>query len=267
MKKTIVWILLLSTALHAAFIEVTYYKQDNKFTVIIDPGHGGKDPGGQSGGFNEKDVVLAVAKRLGKYINDSMKAVNVVFTRDKDIFIELSERSKIANKSNGDIFISIHSNANDNKEADGTETFVMGTHKNDGWLAVAKRENASILLEADYQHNESYGGFDPNSPIGHIIFSLYQNAYIAKSLEIAEDVEKEFQNHTTMKSRGVKQAGFLVLWKTSMPSVLVEIGFLTNPKDRALMTSEDGQEKIALAIFKAFNKYYIHNQTFSKKQN
>ncbi|MBX2985712.1 MAG: N-acetylmuramoyl-L-alanine amidase [Bacteroidia bacterium] len=262
MKNTLVWILLLSAIVHAAFLEVDTNKQDKKFTVIIDPGHGGKDPGGQSGGFNEKDVVLAVAKKLGKYINDSLSEINVVFTRNKDVFIELSERSKIANKANGDLFISIHSNANDNKDADGTETFVMGTHKNEGWLAVAKRENASILLEADYQHNESYGGFDPNSPVGHIIFSLYQNAYISKSLEIAEDVELEFHKHTTMKSRGVKQAGFLVLWKTSMPSVLIEIGFLTNPKDRANMTSDNGQDKIALAIYKAFKKY--HTQTTSQ---
>ncbi|MCK9481540.1 MAG: N-acetylmuramoyl-L-alanine amidase [Bacteroidia bacterium] len=265
MKKTLSWILLASAVIHAAFLDVSYNKQDKKFTVIIDPGHGGKDPGGQSAGFNEKDVVLAVGKKLGKLISDSLNNVNIVFTREKDVFIELSERSKIANKANGDLFISIHSNANDNSAAEGTETFVMGTHKNEGWLAVAKRENASILLEADYQHNESYGGFDPNSPVGHIIFSLYQNAFITKSLEIAEDVENEFQNHTSLKSRGVKQAGFLVLWKTSMPSVLVEIGFLTNPKDRASMTSEHGQEKIALAIFQAFKKYYANNQAKSSK--
>jgi len=264
MKKILISLLVISSLFHLAFLNKELAEPEYTFTVIIDPGHGGKDPGAVSHGYKEKDVVLAVSKKLGQIIKDSMSDVKVVFTRDKDIFIELWERSKIANKAKGDLFISVHSNATDNGVAEGTETFVMGLHKNEGNLEVAKRENASILLEDGYDKNENYGGFDPNSPIGHIIFSMFQNAYLSKSLEIAAEVENEFKSLTGLKSRGVKQAGFLVLWKTSMPSILVETGFITNPKDRALMISDDGQDKIAKSIFNAFKKYYIQSQPKSK---
>jgi N-acetylmuramoyl-L-alanine amidase len=233
---------------------------DKSFTVIIDPGHGGKDPGAVSHGVMEKDIALTISIMVGKMINDSLPEVKVLFTRKKDEFIELHQRSAFANKNKADLFLSIHCNATDNQKAEGTETFVMGLHKNESNLEVAKRENAAILLEDGYQDQEKYGGFDPNSPVGHIIFSLYQNAFLNKSLEIASAIEEAFLSETGMKSRGVKQAGFLVLWKSSMPSVLIETGFLTHPGDRALLQSEEGKIKVTQSIFKAFKSYYFKNK-------
>lgn len=258
MKKTIIVFLLVSYGFLSAFFysPSSTHREPKKFTVVIDAGHGGKDPGAVAAGIKEKDIALSIALKLGKMIQDSIQDVKVLYTRTQDVFVELHERSNMANLAKADLFISIHCNANDKAQAEGTETFVMGLHKNDGNLEVAKRENAAILLEEDYENNENYGGFDPNSPIGHIIFSMFQNAFLSKSLEIASHVEDEFKIRTGLKSRGVKQAGFLVLWRTSMPSILVETGFITNPTDRALMASEEGQGKITLSIFNAFKKYY-----------
>jgi N-acetylmuramoyl-L-alanine amidase len=242
-------------------------KEDKVKVVVIDAGHGGHDPGCISGGVKEKDIALDIALKLGKYIEDSMKDVTVVYTRKTDKFVELHERSKIANKANADLFISIHCNANDNIHANGTETFVMGLHKSEGNLDVAKRENASIMYEEGYENNEQYGGFDPNSPIGHIIFSMYQNAFISKSLEMASFVEEEFQKKTKLKSRGVKQAGFLVLWRTSMPSVLVEAGFLTNAEERKYLSSETGKATVANSVFQALKTYKTKTEAQSSKHN
>ncbi len=229
---------------------------DNVFNVIvIDAGHGGNDPGCNGGGSKEKQVTLSIALKLGKMIEDSLKDVKVIYTRKSDKFIELSERGNIANKNNADLFISIHCNANDNKEAAGTETYLMGLHKSENNLAVSKRENNVILLEKDYKTNEAYEGFDPNSPAGHIILTLMQNAYIAQSAKFASNVEGEFKTNTSLKSRGVKQAGFLVLWKTAMPGVLIETGFLTNASDRKTLSKDSGQMVIAKAIFNALKKY------------
>lgn len=223
-------------------------------TIVIDAGHGGQDPGTHGGSTLEKNIALKIALKLGKIIKDSLPEVKIIYTRKTDKFIPLSERSNIANKNNADLFISIHCNANNNTNAKGTETFIMGLHKTEGNLAVSKRENAAILLEEDYKDNKAYGGFDPNSPIGHIIFSMLQNAYLEQSASLASKIEKEFKDSTSMNSRGVKQAGFLVLWKTTMPSVLVETGFLTNPRDRKLLNSDSGQNRIALSVFRAVQK-------------
>ncbi|MBC7425235.1 MAG: N-acetylmuramoyl-L-alanine amidase [Bacteroidia bacterium] len=223
--------------------------------VVIDAGHGGHDPGCNGGSSNEKNVTLAIALKLGKMIEDSLKGVKVIYTRTTDKFIELSERSNIANKNSADLFISIHCNANDNKAATGTETYLMGLHKSESNLLVAKRENSAILLEEDYEKNKNYEGFDPNSPAGHIIMSLVQNAYREQSIKFAGYVENEFVKKTGLKSRGVKDAGFLVLWKTAMPGVLVETGFLTNASDRKVIGSDSGQVLVATAIFKAVKKY------------
>jgi len=220
-------------------------------TIVIDAGHGGHDPGTHGGKTNEKDVALKIALKLGKIISDSLPDIKLIYTRKTDKFIALSERSNIANKNNADLFISIHCNANNNTSAKGTETFIMGLHKTDGNLAVSKRENAAILLEEDYKDNKAYGGFDPNSPIGHIIFSMLQNAYLDQSAMLAGKIESEFVDSGKMNSRGVKQAGFLVLWKTTMPSVLVETGFLTNARDRLILVSSNGQQKIAQSIYRA----------------
>lgn len=255
MKKLFGIILLIFSLIHLGFLEKKYAIQEGTKTIVIDAGHGGKDPGAMYGGKKEKDVALAIALKVGKLIEDSIPNVKILYTRKSDIFVELWERTNIANKAKADLFLSIHCNAADNTSAEGTETFVMGLHKNESNLEVAKRENASILLEENYQKNENYGGFDPNSPVGHIIFSMFQNAFLNRSLDLASKVENEFRTNTQLKSRGVKQAGFLVLWKSSMPSVLIEIGFLSNQKDREYMTSGDGQENISHSIFKAVNKF------------
>jgi N-acetylmuramoyl-L-alanine amidase len=250
-KKIIIIFILFSFGITTSFVG-----DENVFdVVVIDAGHGGHDPGCNGGHSNEKEVTLSVALKLGKMIEDSLQDVKVVYTRKTDKFIELSERSNIANKNNADLFISIHCNANDNKEAHGTETFIMGLHKSESNLMVSKRENSVITLEKDYQNNKAYEGFDPNSPVGHIIFSLMQNAYIAQSAKFAGHVETEFQKNTPLKSRGVKQAGFLVLWKTAMPGVLIETGFLTNENDRKTLAKDSGQTVMAKSIFNALKKY------------
>ena len=230
-------------------------------TIVIDAGHGGKDPGCNGHLNNEKQVTLDIALKLGKLLEDSMQDLKVIYTRKTDKFIELSQRSKIANDAKADLFLSIHCNANNSHTPYGTETYVMGLHKSEGNLAVSKRENKSILLEDDYKANKDYGGFDPNSPIAHIIFSLYQHAYLAQSLNVAAKVEKQFKSRQNLKSRGVKQAGFLVLWRTSMPSVLVETGFLTNEGDRKYLESDSGRVEVSLSLFSAIKE---HKESLSK---
>lgn len=247
---------ILTIAIFVFLMSSSLVKDNSDFDiVVIDAGHGGHDPGCHGGNSREKEVTLAIALKLGKFIEDSLKDVKVIYTRKTDKFIELSERSNIANKNSADLFISIHCNANDNKEANGTETFLMGLHKSESNLQVSKRENSVITLEKDYQSNQAYEGFDPNSPVGHIIFNLLQNAYIYQSAKFASFVEGEFKKNTPLKSRGVKQAGFLVLWKTSMPGVLVETGFLTNEMDRKTLAKDSGQAIIAKSIFQALKKY------------
>lgn len=225
-------------------------------TLVIDAGHGGLDPG--CNGNNEifeKDVTLGVALKLGKLLKDSMPTLKVLYTRTTDKSLKLWERPNLANDRQADLFISIHCNANPNKAAAGSETYFMGLHKSEGNLEVAKRENSVITYESDYKENARYGGFDPDSPEGHIIFSLVQNAFMKQSLKLASGIESHTSKLSPIKTRGVKQAGFLVLWQTSMPSVLVETGFLTNPTDRLSLKSNEGQQKIALGIFKAIRDY------------
>jgi len=222
-------------------------------TVVIDPGHGGKDDGASGRKAKEKDIVLAIALKLGTYIEENFPDVKVIYTRSTDVFVPLNERAEIANKNKADLFISIHCNGNKNTRAYGTETYTMGLHKTDGNLEVAKMENSAILFEEDY--STKYEGFDPNSAESYIIFSFLQNAFLEQSLNYASFVETEFETRALRKSRGVKQAGFLVLWKTTMPSVLVETGFITNPQEERYLTSREGQEYIASAIYRAFKNY------------
>jgi N-acetylmuramoyl-L-alanine amidase len=221
--------------------------------VVIDAGHGGRDPGAVGRNSREKDIVLSIALKTGKYIEENLKDVEVIYTRKTDEFVELFRRAQIANESNADLFISIHCNASRNAAAYGSETFVMGLHRSQENLEVAKKENAAILLEEDYEI--TYGGFDPNSPEAHIIFSLYQNAYLEQSLEFSRLVQDQFRERLNRHDRGVKQAGFLVLYKIAMPGVLVEAGFLSNPQEEAFLNSEQGQTYIASAIFRAFRDY------------
>ena len=221
-------------------------------TIVIDAGHGGHDHGCMYGGANEKDITLSVSLLFGKMIQDSFPDYKIIFTRNNDSFVELYERANIANRNNADLFISIHVNASPSISAYGTETYAMGLHKTAGNLSVAKRENASVLMEKDYQQN--YDGFDPNSPEGHIIFSLYQNQFLSQSLSLASIVENKFKSKERY-GRGVKQAGFLVLWKTTMPSILIETGYLSNAIERKYLVSNDGQLKTAESIYEAFKSY------------
>ena len=227
------------------------HKQQIK-TVVIDAGHGGHDHGCMYGGASEKIVTLQVAKKVGQQIAMLLPDVKIIYTRTDDNFVELWERAGIANRNNADLFISIHCNANTKTEVFGTETFSMGLHKSEGNLAVAKRENDVILLEKDI--DERYEGFDPNSPEAHIYFSFMQSAYIDQSLRLASLVEANFKG-IKRSSRGVKQAGLMVLWKSKMPSILIETGFLSNKVERAYLTSEKGQDSLALAIAQSVNQY------------
>jgi N-acetylmuramoyl-L-alanine amidase len=224
-------------------------------TVVIDPGHGGHDAGCIGSSAREKHIVLEVALKLGKLIQTHYPDVKVVYTRTRDVFVELHQRAAIANKARADLFISIHANASESHTALGTETFVMGLHKTEENLAVARRENAVILYEKDYKNK--YDGYDPNSPEAHIIFNLFQKAFMEQSLLLASKIQNEFEEYAGRFNRGVKQAGFLVLYRTAMPSVLVEIGFLTNRAEEKYLMSEKGINDIATSMFRAFRSYKI----------
>jgi len=221
--------------------------------VVIDPGHGGIDPGTTGGNIQEKDIVLKIALKLGDYIESSFPEIKVVYTRKTDVFIPLYRRADIANKAEADLFISIHANAVDHRGVQGTETFVLGQHRSDDNLEVAKKENAVILLEDDY--TSTYEGFDPNSPESYIMFELVQDEYKEQSISLANEIQNEFRVRALRKDRSVKEAGFLVLRQTTMPSVLIETGFLSNVTERNYLSSETGQDHLASAIFRAFKAY------------
>ena len=221
--------------------------------VCIDAGHGGHDGGCQGPNSSEKDVALAIALKLGKHIEDNFPDVEVVYTRKTDVYLKLWERAAVANKAKADLFICVHANAADSKSALGTETFVMGLHKSEANLKVAKRENSSILLEEDYK--TKYSDFDPNSPESYIVLTMRQNAFIDQSLNFAAKIQVQFTDRVGRKNRGVKQAGFLVLHQTNMPSVLIETGFLTNKEEEKFLTSNIGQDYMASAVYRAFKAY------------
>ena len=253
--RNIIFISFFSLVLLAATFSTTGIKQYQVKKVVIDAGHGGKDPGTHGAYAREKDVVLKIAQHLGRIIKENLDDVEVIYTRDSDSFVELEQRAVLANKNNADVFVSIHANAMPPgyKSVHGTETYVMGAHTLEGNLQVAKRENAVILMEENYQ--ERYEGFDPNAPESHILFSLYQGAYLNNSLRLADKIEKQFEHRVGRRSRGVKQAGFWVLWRTSMPSVLVEVGYLTNPKEEQYLNDRLGQVYIASGIYRAIRDY------------
>jgi N-acetylmuramoyl-L-alanine amidase len=221
--------------------------------VVIDAGHGGKDPGTVGYISKEKDVALKVALQVGKYVEEMLPGVEVIYTRKTDVFLELKERSNIANRNKADLFISIHCNAATNRSVFGTETFVMGNKNMEANFDIVKRENAVILLEDDYQEN--YEGFDPSSPESYMMFNLMQKAYFAGSISLASKLEDDFTSRVNRHSRGVKQAPFYVLWTTSMPSVLVEIGFLSNAGEEKYLNSRDGQTYLSSAIFRSIKAY------------
>jgi N-acetylmuramoyl-L-alanine amidase len=221
-------------------------------TVVIDPGHGGHDSGCLGSSAQEKTVALSISLKLGKMIEDNFPDVKVIYTRKTDVFVELYRRAQIANDAKADLFICIHCNSGP-KAAFGAETYVMGLHKTEGNLGVAKRENSSILMEDSY--DKKYEGYDPNSDEADIIFSLYQSAYLDRSLQFASKVQDQFRTYAKRYDRKVRQAGFLVLWKTSMPSVLIETGFLTNGDEHNYLASKKGQQIMAASIYRAFIDY------------
>ena len=237
-------------------------------TIVIDPGHGGKDSGTMGTKrfkIYEKHVALAVSLKLGSYIKKSFPEMNIVYTRETDVFLELNERTEIANNENADLFISIHCDGFTNPNPSGASVFVMGMSKLKANMEVAMRENSAIYMEDNYQ--KKYEGFDPQSQESYIVFSLMQNTFLNQSLKIAEEVEKEFSTKANRKSRGVKQAPFYVISRTNMPSILIECGFLTNPQEEEYLHSEIGQDYIASAIYRAFRSYKNDIEKKEKNQN
>jgi N-acetylmuramoyl-L-alanine amidase len=225
-------------------------------TVVLDAGHGGKDPGNLGTGrykTTEKHISLNVARLVGDYIRDAFPSTNVVYTREDDRFIELMERTNIANRAKADVFMSIHCNANDNRDPHGCETYVMGLHKTEANMRVAQKENEAILLEEG--HELKYDGYDPKDPESMIALSLRQNIHLDHSLLLASLIQKQFRDRVGRPDRGVKQAGFLVISYTTMPSVLIELGFLTNPQEEDFLQTSEGQEYMASAIYRAFKEY------------
>lgn len=238
-----------------------------EWTVVIDAGHGGKDPGTLGLKSKEKNVALSVALKTGKYISENLKDVRVIYTRDNDTFIGLDERAAIANRNKADIFISIHANGVDDKRPYGSETWVLGQSMDDANLKLAMKENSVITFEEDYE--SKYEGYDPNSVESFIIFSLMQNTYLKQSTEFASIIQSQFRDRIGRKDRGVKQAGFVVLWRSTMPSVLVELGFLSNAEEEKYLISETGQDFLASAIYRAFRDYKstIDNRSGIKNGN
>lgn len=255
MKAAIHWLIILTLCMPVMVFGQAKNSapQPTLRTIVIDPGHGGTSPGCTWGNILEKDLNLAVAKILGELISTNYPDVKVIYTRTDDSSVELMERGEIANRANADLFLSIHTDAVTNTSANGSSSYVMGNDKAARNLEVAMRENSVIVLESDY--DTKYEGYDPNSAESFIIFSLMQYAHSEQSMIFAELIQKHNGRNTPIINRGARQAPYLVLWKTTMPSVLTEMGFLTNKSDRAFLTTEEGQRKIAKALFDAFAEY------------
>ncbi len=227
--------------------------QHSSFVLVIDPGHGGSDPGALGRIAKEKDINLSVALRLGELIEKTHKDVKVFYTRKTDTFLSLQERADFANEKKADFFISIHTNSAKAKSAYGIETFTLGLAKSEANLEVAMRENSVILLEEDYK--TKYKGFDPSSVDSYIMFEFMQDQYIDQSIELATYFQKQFSSYCKRYDRGVRQAGFWVLHRTAAPSVLVELGFISNREEERYLSSKEGQLKLATAMSKAFSEY------------
>jgi N-acetylmuramoyl-L-alanine amidase len=244
-------------------VPVSATKGDKNWVIVIDAGHGGKDPGAIGSFSSESIITLAIALKTGSYIEKNIKNVTVIYTRKSDRFIELKDRPEIANKNNADLFISIHVNWAKSKSIHGTETYVMGLAKDQQNLEVAMKENEVILLENDY--STSYEGFDPKSPESYIMFTLMQNIFLEQSTSLASEIQLQYKERNNRLDRGVKQAGFWVLFNTTMPSVLTETGFITNPEEEKFLNSNEGQDIIASSIFKACRDYITDIENKSSK--
>ena len=232
----------------------TVYAQN--FKVVLDPGHGGKDPGALRGNFVEKKIVLDVALKVGELLKLD-KDIKVIFTRKTDVFVEVAERTRIANREKADIFVSIHVNAAKNTAAYGAETYIMGISKNEANLEVAKRENAVITLEDNYEKH--YEGYDPNRPESLIGLTLMQEQFIKQSIDLASKIQVRFKNDVLRNDRGVRQGPFWVLHSALMPSILVELGFISNKEEGEYLNSEAGKNELAKAIARAIREYKKSN--------
>ena len=232
-------------------------KKNNKIrTIVIDPGHGGKDSGTMGTKRYpqyEKHIALDISLKLGNYIKEAFPDIEIIYTRKTDVFLELWERTELANEKNADLFISVHCDGFTNPNPSGASVFVMGMSKLKANMDVAMRENSVMYLEDNFK--EKYDGFDPKSPESYIVFSLMQNTFLDQSISISEKIEDEFANRAKRKSRGVKQAPFYVISRVNMPSILIEAGFLTNPKEEDFLNTELGKDHIASAIFRGFRSY------------
>lgn len=257
LRKNIFFNLLIITAVSIFCTSVGHTQGKEAFrlnTVVIDAGHGGKDPGCVYGGVREKDIVLGVALKLSDKIRKYDPNIRVINTRGNDVFVELWDRGKIANQGKGNLFISLHVNAQaKGTTAKGAEVYTLGLHKSAQSLEVAQKENSVITLEDNYEVH--YEGFDPNDAESYIMFGLGQYAHSRESIDFAYEVQKSLVRNCPFTDRGIRQAGYLVLWRTAMPSILIEMGFLSNPDDRKYLASAAGQEEIADAIFSAFVTY------------
>jgi N-acetylmuramoyl-L-alanine amidase len=225
------------------------------WVIVIDAGHGGRDPGALGSLSKEKDITLPIALKTGEYIEKNMNNVKVLYTRKTDVAVDIRDRAEFANKNKADLFISIHVNWAKQKNIRGTETFVMGLTKDEQNLEVAMKENEVILREDDY--TTKYEGFDPKSPESYIMFSVMQNVYLSQSTDLASRIQAQYKDRVNRVDRGVKQAGFWVLFMTTMPSVLTETGFITNLEEEKFLNSTQGQDYIASALFRACRDYII----------
>lgn len=232
------------------------------FTVVLDAGHGGKDPGAIGSKIKEKDINLGIVLKLGAMIKKNHPDVKIIYTRSTDKFVELVERARIANRNHADLFISVHTNAAQSKSARGTETYALGLARTAENLQVAKRENSVILLEDDY--TTKYEGFDPTSAESYIMFDFMQGTNLEQSINLAALIQSQFEDNAGRYDRGVRQAGFWVLRATGMPSVLIEVGYITNAEEERYLATEKGRQKIAESIYNAFSEY---KSGWSRKQN
>ena len=252
MRLNKIHIIFLWCCLWVPFCSIDIMAQN--FTVVIDAGHGGRDPGAIGRKGKEKNINLNVALKLGRLIQNNCKDVKVVYTRDKDIFVALDRRAQIANNAKADLFISIHTNSvAKNRTVRGTETYTLGLHRTNDNLEVAKKENSVILIESDYE--QRYAGFNPNSSESYIIFEFLQDKNMERSVQLATNIQKQFKTTAKRIDKGVHQAGFLVLRETSMPGVLIELGYISTPEEERYLLTESGTTALAKSIYQAFINY------------
>lgn len=255
MRKTLILLLM---AVVVACATTMQAQTAQTFTLVLDAGHGGKDPGALGKVGKEKNINLAVTKAVGKLVEDNLKDVKVVYTRKTDVFVELNERAAIANRAKADLFVSIHTNALPGRaQGRGSETYTLGMHRAADNLAVAKRENSAIMLEKDYENR--YEGFDPKSSESYIIFEFMQDKNMERSVKLATLIQQQFRSAGRV-DKGVHQAGFLVLRATSMPSCLVELGYITTSTEESYLTSDRGVNELAKSIYEAIKKYKATQQ-------